>query len=197
MDDLKPIIAKNIIELRKSMNFTQMDLAQKMNYSDKAVSKWERAESIPDISVLKEMADLFGVTVDYLLVPEHPKDTRGPSWQMWRNRPIITLLSITLVFLIATLLFAGYGIFSTPLRRLWIIYVYAVPVAATVSLVLNSIWGRYRAVTNYIIISVLIWSLLVSVYLSYLPENLWLIFTPGIPAQIFVVLWSKLRFRRK
>ena len=114
MEDLKPTIAKNIIELRKSMNLTQAELAQRMNYSDKAVSKWERAESVPDIAVLKEMADMFGVTVDYLLKPEHPKDAESPSSYTLHNRLIITLLSVTLVFLIATLLFAGYGIFLHP-----------------------------------------------------------------------------------
>jgi len=71
MVDLKPIIAKNIIDLRKSMNWTQAELAQKLNYSDKAISKWERAESIPDVIVLKEIADLFHVKVDYLLEDEH------------------------------------------------------------------------------------------------------------------------------
>lgn len=193
MEDLKPTIAKNIIDLRKSMNLTQAELALKMNYSDKAVSKWERAESVPDIAVLKEMADLFGVTVDYLLEPEHPKDAGSPSSYILHNRLIITLLSVTLVFLIATLLFAGCGIFSTPLRRLWIIYVYAVPVAAIVALVFNSLWGLHRCATNCIIISVLVWSLLLSAYLSFLPKNLWLIFTPGIPAQVALLLWSKLK----
>lgn len=197
MEDLKPIIAKNIVELRKSKNLTQMELAQKLNYSDKAVSKWERAESIPDIAVLKEMADMFGITVDYFLESEHPKHDGGPSPQMQHNHLIITLLSVTLVFLLATLLFTGYGIFSSPLHHLWIIYVYAVPIAAIVALVLNSIWGRHRSVTNFIIISVLVWSLLLSAYLSFLPKNLWLLFAPGIPVQIAILLWSRLKFRHK
>lgn len=197
MEDLKPIIARNIIDLRKSMNLTQAELAQRMNYSDKAVSKWERAESVPDISVLKGMADLFGVTVDYLLKTEHSKNVEGPSRQARRNRIIITMLSVSLVFLIATLLFAGCGIFSTPLRSLWKIYVYAIPVADIVVLVLNSIWGRRRRMTNCIIVSLLIWSFLLAIYLTFLPENLWLLFTPGIPAQVIVLLWSKLKFKHK
>lgn len=194
MNDLKSVIANNIIELRKGMHLTQAELAQRLNYSDKAVSKWERAESVPDIGVLKELADLFGVSVDYLLKPEHPKST-GIQHQVQRNRLTITLLSVTLVFLIATFLFAGYGIFSTPLRRLWIIYIYAVPVASVVALVLNSIWGRRRTKTNCVIVSILVWSLLLAVYLSSLPQNLWLLLTPGIPAQVLILLWSKLKFK--
>ena len=67
MSDIKAIIAKNITALRQNHKMTQIELAEKLNYSDKAVSKWERGESVPDISVLKQIADLFGVTVDYLL----------------------------------------------------------------------------------------------------------------------------------
>ena len=67
MEELKTVIAKNISELRRSAMMTQLDLAERLNYSDKAVSKWERAESVPDISVLKAIADIFGVSVDYLL----------------------------------------------------------------------------------------------------------------------------------
>ena len=67
MENLKLIIAKNITELRRAASMTQLDLAQKLNYSDKAVSKWERAESVPDISVLKSVAELFGVKVDNLI----------------------------------------------------------------------------------------------------------------------------------
>lgn len=69
MEDLKAVIAKNITELRKENKLTQLELAEKLNYSDKSVSKWERGESIPDVIVLKELADLFGVSVDYMLKP--------------------------------------------------------------------------------------------------------------------------------
>ena len=67
MEDIKQIIAKNIASLRTDSKLTQLELAEKLNYSDKAISKWERGESIPDVITLKAVADLFGVTVDYLL----------------------------------------------------------------------------------------------------------------------------------
>ena len=71
MQDLKPVIAKNIADLRVAHGFTQLELAEKLNYSDKAVSKWERGESLPDVTVLKQISDLFGVTLDYLVNKEH------------------------------------------------------------------------------------------------------------------------------
>ena len=71
MSDKRFIIGKNIAELRKSSGLTQLELAEKLNYSDKSVSKWERGESLPDIVVLKSVADLFEVTLDYLVEEEH------------------------------------------------------------------------------------------------------------------------------
>ncbi len=197
MEDLKPVIAKNIVKLRKLTNLTQAELAQKLNYTDKAVSKWERAESVPDIAVLKELAGLFGVTVDYLLESEHPPQTVNSSKQKRRNRLIITSLSVSFVFLISTLLFVSYHTFLTSFDHSWLLYIYAVPVASLVVLVLNSIWGRRRWVTNCIILSVFMWGVLFSLYMSFLSRNLWLLFILGIPGQVILLLWQNLKIRHK
>jgi transcriptional regulator with XRE-family HTH domain len=197
MADLKPIIAKNIIDLRKSINWTQAELAQKLNYSDKAVSKWERAESIPDVAVLKEIADLFHVTIDYLLETDHTKSKtvlQIVSKHKKRNRLIITLLSASLVFLIATLIFVFWELSSLKLSQpSWIVYVYAFPVACIVLLVFNSIWGKGKI--NFAIISSLVWSTLLSVYLSFPSPGSWLIFIIGIPGQIIILLWANFRLK--
>ncbi len=196
MEDLKPAIAKNIIELRKSMNWTQAELATKLNYSDKAVSKWERAESIPDVAVLKEIADLFHVRLDYLLEAEH--DERDDSLLIIsghtkRNRLIVTLLSASLVFLITTILFVVLELIKVPLTLpTWMVYVYAVPVLCIVLLVFNSIWGRGKV--NYVIITALVWSILLAVYLTFLSRHIWLIFVIGIPGQVIILLWSRFKF---
>ena len=199
MGDLKCIIAKNIVDLRKSMNLTQAELAEKLNYSDKAVSKWERAQSIPDVITLKEIADMFGVTVDYLLEDVHKENGKIPQTilkQKRHNRLIVTLLSISLVFLIATLAFVFCGLYSAALHQhMWMIYIYAIPVACIVLLVFNSIWGKRR--TNFLIISVLVWSTLMCVYLSFLSYNIWIIFAIGIPAQIIIFLWGKMQLSSK
>ena len=75
MDDLKKTIANNIAFLRKSKKMTQLEFSNELHYSDKAVSKWERAESTPDIVVLKQISDFFGVSVDYLLTEHHKSET--------------------------------------------------------------------------------------------------------------------------
>ncbi len=193
MVELKSVVAMNITLLRKGRNWTQTELAEKLNYSDKAVSKWERGESIPDVTVLKKIADLFDVTVDYLLEAEHTAAKIIPvPKQKKRNRLIIALLSASSVFLIATVLFVFSGILPAALiEPAWMIYIYALPIALIVLLVFNSIWGK-RAV-NIAIITLLVWSALLAVYLSFRADNIWLIFVIGIPAQVIILLSSGLR----
>ncbi|MBG0784369.1 MAG: helix-turn-helix domain-containing protein [Anaerolineaceae bacterium] len=191
--DIKTIIANNIIELRKSKKWTQIELAEKLNYSDKAVSKWERAESLPDVTVLKQIADVFMVSVDYLLTEEHNQQTDqnlSEKKRKDRNHIIITLLSTMLVFLIATIIFVIFGLISEELPG-WMVYIYALPIASIVLIVFNAIWGK--PVLNYVFISLLLWSLLLAVYLSFIGKNYWLIFLIGIPGQAIILLWTRLK----
>lgn len=60
-------IGKTIASLRKSKGWTQVELAEKLNVSDKAVSKWESEAGFPEISQLPALANLFGVTIDYIM----------------------------------------------------------------------------------------------------------------------------------
>jgi transcriptional regulator with XRE-family HTH domain len=194
--DLKSIIAKNITGLRKSMNWTQAELAQKLNYTDKAISKWERAESTPDVTVLKSMADLFQVPVNYLFEDGHPKERIHLSTIIRqlkkRSHIIIALVSAAGIFFIATLLYVISGLFSvTVCQPSWMLYVYAIPLSMIVLLVFNSIWGKKKV--NLIIISALIWTILLSIYLSYQAPNTWLVFIIGIPAQIIVLLLAPIK----
>lgn len=189
MEDMKQTIADNITELRKEMHLTQAELAEKMGYTDKAISKWERAESIPDIVTLKEFADLSGVTLDYLVEKEHAENRAALSKQARSNRLVISLLAAAAVWLIATLLFVYLKIFGV--TDVWKVFAGAVPVTMIVLLVFNSIWGKTKR--NYVIISVLVWSSLAFAYFILMKYNLFLIFLIGIPIQVMVILWSKIR----
>lgn len=103
MENLKNILAQNLVKLRKASNMTQSELAEKLSYSDKAVSKWERGESLPDIEILYEISKLYNVTIDELLSEEvkinHTKKLKT------KMRFIISLISSLLVWLIATIVF--------------------------------------------------------------------------------------------
>ena len=189
MDDMKQTIADNITELRKELHLTQAELAEKMGYTDKAISKWERAESIPDIVTLKEFADLCGVTLDYLVEKEHKENRTALSKQARSNRMVISLLAAAAVWLIATVLFVYLQIFGIP--HVWLVFAGAVPVTMIVLLVFNSIWGNIRL--NYLIISVLVWSTLAFAYFILIQYNLFLIFLIGVPIQVMIILWSRIR----
>ena len=191
MEDLKQTVARNIAALRRESGMTQIELAQALSYSDKAVSKWERGESIPDVSVLKEIASLFSVSVDYLLEPEHDQPVAEMSRREKHNRAFITGMCILLVWMIATLFFI-LPLSSFP----WMPFVYAVPASMILWLVFNSVWFTPRK--NFLIVSLLMWTVLASVYLSLLvfaKVNFWLIFTLGIPGQAIILLWSRIKAR--
>lgn len=197
MSNLKPIIAQNISLLRTNHGITQLELAEKLNYSDKAVSKWERGESLPDISVLKEIAELFNVTVDFLLTEDHPKSTPEVknNTTKKRNHGFITGMSILLVWLVAATVFVILDSVLGPNRLCLIPFLYAIPITFVVWLVLNSVWFNKRR--NFLIISMLMWSSLMVIYLTllFLNLNIWLIFILGIPGQAIIYMWSMLRFK--
>lgn len=199
MEDPKEIIARNIVNLRRKNGMTQLELAEKLNYTDKAVSKWERGESIPDVAVLKTIADLFGVTVDYLLTAEHkttvPVLSRLES--TLRSHRVITGLSILLVALLATLIFVILDLLPGERGGAWLSFIWAVPVGSIVWLVFNSIW--FNRHLNYLIISILVWSTLAATHITalFFGVNIWLIYVLGVPGQAIILLWSKMRGWKK
>ena len=67
LDTTNQRIAKNLIRYRKAANLTQAELAQKINYSDKSVSKWESGRGVPNIESLKAISKFFSVSIDELL----------------------------------------------------------------------------------------------------------------------------------
>ena len=199
MQDLKFIIAKNIQKLRQEKGMTQLELAEKLNYSDKTISKWERGESLPDIVVLKTIADLFEVTLDYLVEEEH--DGKPVTKEMMdrnyrRNCYIITGTSIFIVALMATLIYVILAMIFPGTSYPWLCYAYAVPAALIVWLVFNSIWFNPRR--NFMIVSLLVWSLLLALYLTFsmLGFYIWPILLVGIPAQLIIWMWSKIKNRK-
>ena len=195
MNNVKETLPQNLIRLRTEHGLTQSKLAEKLNYTDKSVSKWERGEAIPPVDVLKDIADLYGVSLDFLVsnTDENALNLTLAIKKEKTNKLIITLLAVSLVWIIATMLFA-YGIMFAK-RSFWVLFVAAVPITIVVILVFNSIWGKRKY--TFIIISALIWSALTAIYLAFLTApsqyNLWAIFIIGIPFQIATILWSQLK----
>lgn len=192
MEDIKNIVAKNITELRLLNNMTQMELAEKLNYSDKTISKWERAESSPDISVLVEIANLFGVSLDYLVRAENIEETVKENKQKETkyNRKVISYISESVAWFIAIFAFIITSLITNEATFQWLYFVYALQIVLIVKLVFNSIWFNPR--NNYFIISALMWSILAAIHITFLyfKINVVLIYLLGIAGQIVVILWS-------
>ncbi|MBE7058598.1 MAG: helix-turn-helix domain-containing protein [Ruminococcaceae bacterium] len=200
MDELKLIIARNITALRRRNNITQLELAEKLNYSDKAVSKWERGESLPDITVLKSIADIFDVTVDYLLKPEHREEEEKLRKAQFldkvkrRNCKIIMWMSILLVWLLSTVAFVIVKTVSP--KTIWSIspFLFAVPISFILGIIFNSVWFNRRH--NFFIVSLLMWSFIAVLFfvLYWCNIKVFLLFALGIPGQAIIFLWSGMRF---
>lgn len=193
MDDNKKIVAENITRLRTTLGLTQAQLGEALNYSDKSVSKWERGESVPDVFVLKQIADMSGVTVDYLLNVHDPDEVPEPEVKEHRySRRFISLTVLAGIWALAVLLFVILwlaGVIS------WIVFVCAIPVSLITMLVLNSIWGNRW--NNLYIISALAWSIIALIYLSALEQNWWQLFLLGVPAQIIIIFAFSIKKRPK
>ena len=200
MADVKTTIAKNIAQLRQSKKMTQIELAEQLNYSDKAVSKWERGESLPDVSVLLEIANLFGVTLDELVrdAPRPLKSRKKEPLTTRYNRGFITGVSLVLVWFLALLAFVLGSLLFENATRQWLAFLYAVPTCLIAWLTFNSTWFDTRV--NYLIVSLLMWSGLACIHVSLLVfgvMNAWLLYLLGIPGEIMILLWIGIRHRPK
>ena len=192
--EIKQNIAKNITALRKNNKLTQAELAEKLNYSDKAISRWERGDTLPDIDILCKICDIFGVTFEYLISTEtdHKKNKQIDKFQLG-NRITITLLAIALAWLIATCIYVYYNIFFE--TKAWTVFIWAVPISALIGQVCNVMWGNKKI--GLYILSILSWTLLASFYIQFLQYNLWLIFLIGAPIQVMIFLWTQLKPKNK
>lgn len=201
MNKYKRIIAQNILNLRLSSGLTQAQLAEKLHYSDKAVSKWERGDSIPEISTLVGMADLFQVSLDYFVREQHTETPKFNEKEELKgiknNHRIITVMSILIVWFVALFAYVLFDIISKNATAHWLLFLYAVPISMVVWLVFNSLWSNKKF--NYVIISLLMWSFLASFQITFLVFgiNVWKFYILGVPGQIAILLWSGLRFKKK
>jgi len=192
-EQLRSNIAKNISELRKASEITQAELAEKLNYSDKSISKWERGDGVPDVVVLQKIADLFGVTLNDIVSDEKPKLPRKKPYLT--NRIVIPLLSVGVVFLVASIAFFVLRLLDVWSEMSWILFVYAVPVSLVVMLIFSELWWNLLA--RLLTFSGLIWSVFISVRLTFPVDDMNFIFIIAAILQVITALWFVIRFRSK
>ncbi|MBQ8352569.1 MAG: helix-turn-helix transcriptional regulator [Clostridia bacterium] len=186
-------IGQNIALYRKRMGWTQAELAEKINYSDKSVSKWESGGGAPDVYILMQLAELFGVTVNDLLADEQPK--KIPKKNLGLHL-LIMGLSSGIVWLVATCIFVLLTMTGAT-GAIWTTFIFALPVNAIVLLVLASVW-KYKRL-NFIAVSLTVWTVLLALYcalrfLAGLSGTVWLVFLLGAPLQVLEILWAFFRY---
>jgi len=181
--ELKDRLSFNLIRYRRSNNITQLELAEKLNYSDKSVSKWERKEALPDLLVLTQIAEIYGIGLSDLLSDR--KRLARPKHRL--NKLLISMIAFTAVWFVATSFFVLLGIFAPDLKKIWLSFIYAIPVSLFVLMVISKMWGyRFLQLANFSLMS---WSIPLSIVLSLNELRLWLLFIAIIPLQILVLLW--------
>ncbi len=188
-------IAKNLTYYRKAAGFTQAELAEKINYSDKSISKWESGNGVPDIYVLIQLAELYGVNIDTLLGDGAPVRVKKKTMAM---RVLIMLLSSGIIWLLATCIFVALELLI-PGRAWWLAFLYAVVANAVVLLVYAGIW-KYKTL-GFVSVSGIIWMGFTCLYLTIhficihkgISNTeigpLWTVFLLGIPLQVLEILW--------
>lgn len=189
----REIVAQNIYYLRTVNHLTQYELGEKLNYSDKAISKWERADGLPDAFVLHKMSELFGVTVDYILTEHSEQDKKIDTKPLKKSRHLIANIVMVGVSAIALLFFVIFAL--TVQKYYWQVFIYVLPALCIVGIVFSSVWEKGRGL--FLFISGLIWSILLTIYVAIARYDIWMIFLLGIPAQIIVFLSFRIKISIK
>ena len=190
-------IAKNLIYYRKAAGLTQAELAEKINYSDKSVSKWESAAGVPDVYVLMQLAKLYGITVDDLVgTGARPQPKNGVERKKKeRSHAFIMALASGIVWLVATCLFVILLLVNEDIPA-WLSFIYAIVANAIVLIVYSGIW-KYRWL-NFLSVSVLIWTAILTICLTVQEVlallnmqyvAIWNLFLLGIPTQVLETVW--------
>ena len=195
--ELRRNFSNNLIYYRKASGMTQLELATLLNYSDKAVSKWERGESLPDVYTLTEIARIVGVTPNDLIserlkTVKHPKNIQA--------KIIISLISIGLVWVVATLAYVTLNLLlQNPTFRMWLVFIYAIPASSIILIVFSSIWKNLFF--NFLAVSTTLWTTMLSIYLTittYIKDtSVWLIFLICVPLQVICALWFLFLYNKR
>ena len=191
--DLKSVVGQNIFYLRTVNHLTQYELGERLNYSDKAISKWERGEGLPDLYVIQRLCVLFGVNADYIMTEHSEQDKRVDTKPVKRNRRIIENIAIIATWTVALMIFVGLAIATG--EYAWQIFIYAIPVVGIVTTVFSFMWNNGKGA--FFFISAIIIGILLTVYFAVGIYTNWMIFLLAIPAEAILFLCLRIKITIK
>lgn len=189
-EQIKSNFSNNLIRLRKANNLTQLQLAEQLNYSDKAISKWEVGSVLPDIETMTIISEYFGITLNDLIYGEKKKFRK----EFWKNRIFITLLSFGAVWFLASIIFLTLTQ-TTHISRLWLTFIFAIPVSSLILVIFSAMWFNKKMTT--ISASLMFWGIILSIYLAIGEPSLWFIFIIGAVGQLLIIFSGQLARLRK
>ncbi len=200
MENLGKIIGSNLIFLRKKAGFTQAEFGEKFNYSDKTVSKWEQGSIIPSVDVLKDIADFYGVSVDFIL-KEHTTEEDFKSivkkTPNAKNKLLLVVLVSTILFSISVTIYVAsiYNLETADpnVNRWWSVFLWTLPICLLVSAYMT---GRlfYSKKAVLILMSCFVWTLLLAAFITFLYKSVyWYLFFIGLPVQAALILMMYLK----
>lgn len=194
--ELNRIVAANLVRYRKAAGMTQLELAERINYSDKSVSKWERGDGMPDVFVLYSLAEIYGVTVNDFLY-EHTEKPPVPKKRFFFSRGMIMAMSVGLCWLVAVIVFVLLKIILPDCGYSWLTFIYALPASFIVMVVLSTVWKfeMLSAVSASLIIWTALLAICLTVWLPLRMNSIFLLLFIGLPLQALVVMWFV--FRKK
>ena len=188
MQRTNEIVSKNLVKFRTASGLTQAELANKISYSDKSISKWERGESLPDLNILIKLSQIYKVKLDDFLCEDEKAPKVGLLSKFNKHKKLyISLLSGGLTWFIATAVFMILNMISATQHIAWMSFVYAIPVCAIVLLTFSVIWGN--EITNGIFSSIILWGTILSVCLSVGWPKIWLLCVSAGAFQILIIGW--------
>lgn len=165
-EEIKKIFGERLTQSRKCCGITQLGLAEKLNYSDKAVSKWERGESLPDVFTIIKIGEELGVSMSYLLGEEEAPRVPEKIVKEKKSRKSISifvaLVTTVGIFFVASVLFLIFN--QIPMLESYADYsfLFALPVIFICLSVFSFVWWRNS--TQLVCLSLLIWSIFICAY---------------------------------
>ena len=192
--EIRDMIAKNLVELRKRSGLTQSEVAEKINYSDKSVSKWERAEGVPDVYLLSQLAEVYGVQISDFFCDEPVKIKTAVKRASTKTRILITAIAVGLVWLVATIMFFVLSVVGFEPSQISVVYYVGWPISAIVLTVFTALW--FPKITTSLSVSMLVWSVAIGIHI-YIPvsgtEQIYFVATA---MQVLIVMWYVLTLFR-
>lgn len=186
--DIKQIIAKNLANLRKNKKITQTELAEEFGYSDKAISKWENGDTLPDIQTLYQLCEFYNVTLDFLVseqsFDEKIKYINHLNKRVIINNSLIELLYCSFVWILAVIIYVYLYTFSE--INYWQIFIWAIPATTIVMLLFTKVWKQ--KLYTFIVRSLFFWTLVTACYIQFIEYNIWPLFFLMIPIQVALIL---------